>query len=140
MISFSSTQPRPSTQRRMILAGTPAITQRSGKVPRTTAPGGHDHVLPDLGPGQDDHVGPEPAPRSDAHARLGGPLSPDGFDRVLVGVVLVGDVHVGPGLDVIADFDRPVPDDVRPAADHTAAPDPHHRIGRHLLAGRHARA
>ncbi len=36
--SRTSTQPWPSTQRRMILPGTPATTQRSGTTPRTTDP------------------------------------------------------------------------------------------------------
>ena len=69
---------------------------------------------------------------------LGRPLAPDRLDRVLVGVVLVGDVDVGPRLDVVADHDLPVADDVRAAPDEAAAADGDDRIGRHLLPGRHA--
>ena len=82
VISLSSTQPCPSTQRRMIFAGTPAIDAAIRKRATHHGTGGHDDVFPDLGAGQDDHVGPQPAPRSDAHPRLGGPLPPDGLDRV----------------------------------------------------------
>ncbi len=85
--------------------------------------GGHHDVLADLRARQDDDVGPQPAARTDAHRRLGRPLPPDRLDRVLVGVVLVGDVDVGPGLDVVTDLDRPVADDVRPPADDAAAAD-----------------
>ena len=75
--SRSSTQPWPATQRRMILAGTPATTQRSGNDAPHDGPGRHHHMLADLGPRQDDDVGPQPAARADAHGRLGRPLPTD---------------------------------------------------------------
>ena len=83
----------------------------------------HHDVLADPRPGQDDGVGAEPAARADVDRRLGRPLPPDRFDRIEVGVVLVGDVDVRAGLDVVADDDLPVADDVRTAPDDAAAPD-----------------
>ena len=121
--SFSVDPPEPSTQRCTMRAGTPATTQRSGISPRTTAPAATTTCSPICAPGQDHRVGPEPAARADADRRLGRPLAPDGLDRVLVGVVLVRDVDVGPGLDVVADHDLPVAHDVRAPADEAAAAD-----------------
>ena len=135
--SFSSTHPWPSTQRRTIRAGTPATTQRSGISPRTTAPAATTTCSPICAPGQHHHVGPQPAPRADPHRRLGRPLPADRLHRILVAVVLVGDVDVGTGLDVVTDLDLPMPDDVRAPPDEAAAADGHHRVGRHHLAGRH---
>ena len=136
--SFSVTQPAPSTHRLTIRAGTPATTQRSGTSPRTTAPGGHHDVLADLRPRQDDRVGAEPAARADANRGFGRPLAPYRLDRVLVGMVLIRDVDVRPGLDVVADHDLPVADDVRAATDQAAAADGDDRVARHLLSRCHA--
>ena len=74
--------------------------------------GRHHDVLADLRTREDHGIRTEPAARSDAHGSLAGPLAPDGLDRVLVGVVLVGDVDVRSGLDVVTDHDLPVTDDV----------------------------
>ena len=57
---------------------------------------------------------------------------------VLIAVVLIGDVDVGTGLDVAADVDGEVTDDVAPAADHGAIADADHRVGDHLLSRDHA--
>ncbi len=118
-------------------AGTPATTQRSGTSPRTTAPAATTTCSPICAPGRMIGVGAQPAARPDANRRLGRPLAPDGHDRVLVGVVLVGDVDVGTGLDVVTDDDLPVPHDVRSPADEATAADRHDRVGRHVLARCH---
>ena len=67
------------------------------------------------------------------------PLGVDDLVGVLVAVVLVGDVDVGTGVDVVADLDLEVTDDVAAPADHAPVADAHHRVGDHLLAGHHAR-
>jgi hypothetical protein len=54
-------------------------------------------------------------------------------------VVLVGDVDVWPGVDVVTDLEVEVADDVAAAADHAAITDAHHRIGDHLLSRNHPR-
>ncbi len=58
--------------------------------------------------------------------------------RVLVAVVLVGDVHVGPGVDVVSDLQLEVADNVAAAADHAPVADTHDGVGDHLLSGHHA--
>ena len=135
MTFFSVTQPAPSTQRLTMRGRHAGDHAAVGDLAAHDRAGGHHDVLADLRPGEDHGVGAQPAARADAHRRLGRPLPPDGLDRVLVGVVLVGDVDVGAGLDVVADHDLPVAHDVRAAADEAAAADRHHRIGRHLLPG-----
>ncbi len=100
--------------------------------------GRHHHVATEFGAGQDDHTGAEPAAVADDHRDVVGPLDVDDLVGVLVAVVLVGDVHVGAGLDVAADVDLEVADDVAPPADHGAVADPHHRVGHHRLPRDHA--
>ena len=136
--SFSSTQPAPSTQRRTMRAGTPATTQRSGTSPRTTAPAATTTCSPICAPGRMTALAPSQLPEPMRTGGLGRPLAPDRLDRVLVGVVLVRDVDVGTGLDVVADHDLPVADDVRAPPDEAAAADGDDRVGRHLLTRRHA--
>jgi hypothetical protein len=53
-------------------------------------------------------------------------------------MVLIGDVHVGSGVDVVTDLHLKMAHDVAPAADHAPVTDAHHRIGDHVLAGHHA--
>ena len=98
-------------------------------------PGRHDGVIPERRPGQDDHVGPEPAARTDRDRGDRRRLPADRLVGVLVGVVLVGDVDVGTGLDLVAQLDGPVPDQVRAATDDAAAPDLDDRRCQHRLAG-----
>ena len=62
----------------------------------------------------------------------------DDLVGILVAVVLIGDVDVGAGVDVITDLDIEVADDVAAAADHAAVADADHRIGDHVLVGHHA--
>jgi len=97
----------------------------------------HD-VLPEHGPGQDDHTRPQPTAVTDQDRNVAGPLGMDNLVRVLVPVVLVRDVHVGPGVDVVPDLQLEVADDVATATDHAPVADPHHRIGDHLLSWHHA--
>ena len=86
---------------------------------------------------QDDDVGTEPTPLANADRRLDWPLPTNGFVGVGVGVVLIGDVDVGAGLDIVTEFDRPVPDDVAPSSDDAPLPDGHDGVGHHLLPRRH---
>ena len=62
----------------------------------------------------------------------------DDLIGVFVAVVLVGDVDVGTGLDVAADVDGEVADDMAAPSDHGAVADADHRIGHHLLPGDHS--
>jgi hypothetical protein len=62
----------------------------------------------------------------------------DDLARVFVPMVLIGDVHIGTGVDVVTDLQVEVAHDVAAPADHAPVPDPDHWIGDHLLAGHHA--
>src|SRR5262245_11799025 len=55
-------------------------------------------------------------------------------------MVLIGYIHIRSGVDVIADIDRVVADDVAPATDHAAIADPQDRIRAKVVAGHHPRA
>jgi hypothetical protein len=57
---------------------------------------------------------------------------------ILVAVVLVGDVDVRAGMDVVADLHLEVADDVAPPPDHAPITDTHHRVGDHVLTRDHA--
>jgi len=57
---------------------------------------------------------------------------------ILVAVVLVGDVDVGTGVDVVPHLDLEVAHDVAAPPDHAPVTDADHRIGDHLLARDHA--
>jgi hypothetical protein len=61
----------------------------------------------------------------------------DDLVGVLVPVVLVGDVDVGTGVDVVPDLHVEVADDVTPPADHAPVADTDDRIGDHLLPRHH---
>jgi hypothetical protein len=52
-------------------------------------------------------------------------------------VVLIGDVDVGAGVDVVADLEIEVTDDMAAAPDHAPVADAHHRIGDHALPRHH---
>jgi len=67
-----------------------------------------------------------------------GPLDVDDLVRVFVAVVLIGDVDVGPGLDVAADVDLEMADDVTAPADHAAVTDPYDGVSDHRLPRHHA--
>jgi hypothetical protein len=53
-------------------------------------------------------------------------------------VILIGDVNVRPGLDVVAELDVPVTDDVATTADEATITDLDHRVAEYLLAFGHA--
>ena len=130
-----SPTPRPSGAR-CAPARRPPRSGR-GPSPRTTAPAATTTCSPIWAPGRITALAPSQLPDPMRTAASVGHCRPIGCDGVLVGVVLVGDVDVGAGLDVVTDDDLPVADDVRPPPDEAAAADGHDRVGRHLLAGRH---
>ncbi len=66
------------------------------------------HVAAQGGPGEDHDPGPDPAPVSDPHRDVARPLRVHDLVGVLIAMVLVGDVDVGTGVDVVADLDREV--------------------------------
>src|SRR5215467_13828585 len=102
---------------------------------------GRDHHIPaDYGARQDDHPGTQPASGTDRNGRVGWPLAADGQVGVGVTVVLVGDVHIRAGVDVIADRDRVVGDDMAAPADDTPVTDPQQRHLAQVLPRDHARA
>jgi len=99
-----------------------------------------DHgVVADPRARQHHDVRTEPAAGSDVHLRLDRPLAPDRRRHVLVGVVLVGDVHVRARVDAIADVDAEMADDVAPPPDRAVRADRDDGIGPELLTGHHAR-
>ena len=65
----------------------------------------HDAVLPEIRSRQDHTIGPELAAGTDPNGSLLRRLKADGNIEIFVTVVLVGDVDIGPGLNVIADQD-----------------------------------
>ncbi len=85
--------------------------------------GGDGDVPADVGAREHDHARRQPAAGADADRGLGDPLLSDGKVDVVVAMVVVGDVHVGSGGDVVLDddaqatVDRASPPDVAPIAD-----------------------
>jgi acetyltransferase-like isoleucine patch superfamily enzyme len=71
---------------------------------------------------------------------LGHDLARDGQVEVFVAVVLVGDVHVVAGPDVVADLDALVADDADALAERTPVADRDDRVAAHAHLRRHARA
>src|SRR5262249_61344235 len=71
--------------------------------------------------------GPGPAAGPDGRGGVARPLPPDGDAGVGVAVVLVGDVHVRAGENVIADHDRVMGDDMAAPADEAPVADPQDR-------------
>ena len=131
-------QPSPSTWRRMTRAGAPAATQRSGSSPTTTELAPTTTWRADAGARQHHRAEPQPRPGAHHHRTLGHDLAGDRQIEVLVPVVLVRDVDVVAGPDVVADLDRQVPDDAAPLADQAAITDRHHAIRQAALPGHHA--
>ena len=107
---------------------------------------GHDrarrdhHVLADARAGQHDRAVPEPAATADRDRLVLPHLRPDRQVEILVAVVLVGDVHVVTGPDVVADLDAFVADDPDPLAERAPVADRDHRIAPEAGLRRHARA
>ena len=101
--------------------------------------GAHHHVPSETRPRQHHDAGAEPAPVTDMHGDITRPLGVHHGIGVRISVVLVGDVDVWPGVDVVTDLEVEVADDVAAAADHAAITDTHHRIGDHLLSRNHPR-
>ena len=97
---------------------------------------GRDHHLPaDLRARQHDRAGAKPRATADADRAVDRDLAADRDVRILVAVVLVGDVDVGAGPYVVADLDVLVRDDVAAPADHAAVADPQHASLSQVLAG-----
>ncbi len=107
-------------------AGTPATTQWSGMSPRTTEPAATTTLRPMLAPGRTIAPAPSHEPDPDADRAVDRELAADRGVRVLVAVVLVGDVDVRAGPDVIADRHRLVRHDVAAPADHAPVADREH--------------
>jgi hypothetical protein len=97
----------------------------------------HD-VPSEHGPWQDDHAGPQPTSAADQDRDVVWPLGVDHLVRIEVAVILVGDVHVRPGVDVVTDLNLEMADDVAATPDHAPVADAHNRIGDHPLTGHHA--
>ncbi len=108
-----------------------------GEVAADHRTGTDHHVAAEGGPREDHDPGPDPAPVADPDRDVVRPLRVHDLVGVLVAMVLVGDVDVRAGVDVVADLDREVTHDVAAPADHAAVADPDHRVGDHLLARHH---
>jgi hypothetical protein len=100
--------------------------------------GTHDHVLAERGARKDGHAGTDPTTTADDHRDVVGPLGVHDFVRILIAMVLVGDVDVRARVDIITDVHLEVTDDVAPPSDHAAVADSHDGIGDHVLARHHA--
>src|SRR5215469_7527171 len=98
---------------------------------------GDHHVPPDARAGKHDGPRAEPASRADGHRRVARPLPPDRQLGIGVAVVLVGDVDVRAGVDVIPDHNGAVGDDVAAPADNAAVTDAKHRLVPEILPGNH---
>src|SRR5262245_41013321 len=85
-------------------------------------------MLADARAGQDDRAVPEPGAVADGHGFVGPHLHADRQVDVFVTVVLVGDVDVVAGPDVVADLDPFVADDADALAEHAAVTDRDHGI------------
>jgi hypothetical protein len=99
--------------------------------------GTDDRVPAEFCAREDDDPGTEPAPVADVNRDIGRPLGVDHGIGIGVAVVLVGDVDVRAGVDVVSDLEVEVSDDVAAAADHASVTDPHHRVGDHPLSRHH---
>jgi len=99
----------------------------------------HDRVLAKCGPRKNDDVRAKPATRANTYGSFRWLLPTNGRIDVLVGVILIGDVHVGTSLYLIAEMDGPVSDDVRTTPDDAALANTHDGRGQHLLIGANAR-
>jgi hypothetical protein len=92
------------------------------------------HVAADPGARQDDRARAKPRARADADRAVHRELAADRGVRVLVAVVLVGDVDVRAGPDVVADRHVLVRHDVTTPADHAAVADREHGQAAEILA------
>ena len=132
-------QPFPAAYSRTTRAGTPATTQWPGTWPRTTAPAATTTFRPMLAPGRMTAPAPIQQPGADRYRGVARPLAPDRHLGIAVAVVLVGDVDIRAGENIVTDQDRVVRDDVAAAPDHAAVAHPQHRAVAQVLAGQHAR-
>ena len=82
--------------------------------------------------GQHDRAVPEPGPGADRHRLVLPHLHADRQVDVFVAVVLVGDVHVVTGPDVVADLDALVADDADALAERAAVADRDDRVAAHV--------
>src|SRR5664280_1602430 len=117
------------------LRGNAAKDHVIGKRPAHDRTGRDGGVSPEHRARQDDDVGSEPTTRSDSNRGLGRCLPTHRLIGILVGVVLVGYVHVRSRLDLVAEFNRPVSDDVRTAPDDALATNGRDGRAQHLLFG-----
>ena len=118
-------------------AGTPATTHRSGTAPRTTEPAAITTLRPMHAPGSTTAPAPSQLPEPIRTAALRRQLPAYRDIRVGVPVVLIGDVDVRSGEDVIPDDERMVRHDMTAPADHAPVPDQEHRGRAEILAGHH---
>src|SRR4029077_5109493 len=87
-----------------------------------------------------DHAGSQPRTGADADRGVDRPLPPDRDVGVGVAVVLVRDVDVRAGEDVIADVDGLMRDDMAPPADDAPVADPQHGLRPEIMPRGYARA
>ena len=92
-------------------------------MPATTAPAAITTWRPIFEPGQHDRAVAEPAAVADRDRLVLPHLGPDRQVEVFVAVVLIGDVHVVAGPDVVADLDALVADDADALAERAAITD-----------------
>ena len=140
--SMASSRCRPPNPSRARSAGPPEPDAGDHEVVGEGAPHHrprpHHDVPPEHRAGEDDHTGSQPTAAADQDRDVVRPLGVHHLVRVEVAVILVGDVHVRSGVDVVPDLHLEMADDVTPPPDHAPVADADHRIGDHLLAGHHA--
>ncbi len=101
---------------------------------------GADHyVTTDTGSWQDDCSGADPGARPDDYAFVHWPLNAYGQFRVFVSMVLICDIDVRPGLDIVSDDHTGMRDNVASLAYHASISDPYDGIiGKNWLSRHHA--
>jgi hypothetical protein len=100
--------------------------------------GAHHDVPSEHRPREYHHTGSQPTAAADPYRDIAWPLGMHNLVRILIAMVLIGDVHVGSGVDIVADLHLEMPDDMTAPTDHASITDPHHRIGHHRLPRHHA--
>ncbi len=104
-----------------------------GKCSTNHRAGRHDGVAAKCGARKDYDIRPEPTPRADVDCEFDGCLPTHRVIGILIRVVLVRDVDVGTRLNLVAEDNRPMANDVRASTNDALAPNADNGRGQHFL-------